>query len=74
VRISDVRTRVVEWRGPTVPPQPHFCTNPMDLLGLVFLCALCELCGCFCDFSFRVFVFSWLHLCGTGGCGVQVTM
>ena len=34
MRITDVRTRVVEWRGPTVPPQPHFCTNPMDLLAL----------------------------------------
>lgn len=30
-----MRTRVVEWRGPTVEPQPHFCTNPMDLLGPV---------------------------------------
>ncbi|KAJ8135737.1 hypothetical protein OY671_011050, partial [Metschnikowia pulcherrima] len=20
------------WRGKTVPPQPHFCTNPMDSL------------------------------------------
>src|SRR4029453_16853769 len=26
-------TRVVEWHGPTVAPQPHFCTNPMDLLA-----------------------------------------
>jgi L-rhamnonate dehydratase len=34
MRITDIRTRVVEWRGPTVPPQPHFCTNPMDLLEL----------------------------------------
>ena len=34
MRITDVRTRVVEWRGPTVSPQPHFCTNPMDLLAL----------------------------------------
>lgn len=34
MRITDVRTRVVEWQGPTVPPQPHFCTNPMDLLSL----------------------------------------
>jgi len=34
VKITDVRTRVVEWRGPTVPPEPHFCTNPMDLLSL----------------------------------------
>ena len=34
MRITDIRTRVVEWHGPTVAPQPHFCTNPMDLLGL----------------------------------------
>jgi L-rhamnonate dehydratase len=32
VRITDIRTRVVEWRGATVPPQPHFCTNPIDIL------------------------------------------
>ena len=32
MKITEVRTRVVEWRGPTVPPLPHFCTNPMDLL------------------------------------------
>lgn len=34
MKITEVRTRVVEWHGPTVPPQPHFCTNPMDLLDL----------------------------------------
>src|SRR6185312_3540127 len=34
MKITDVRTRVVEWRGKTVPPQPHFCTNPMDVLDL----------------------------------------
>jgi len=34
MRITEIRTRVVEWRGETVPPQPHFCTNPMDLLAL----------------------------------------
>ena len=34
MKITDIRTRVVEWHGPTVPPQPHFCTNPMDLLSL----------------------------------------
>ena len=34
MKITDVRTRVVEWRGKTIPPQPHFCTNPMDLLSL----------------------------------------
>jgi L-alanine-DL-glutamate epimerase-like enolase superfamily enzyme len=32
--IREIRTRVVEWRGATVPPQPHFCTNPIDLLQL----------------------------------------
>jgi L-rhamnonate dehydratase len=34
MKITEVRTRVVEWQGPTVAPQPHFCTNPMDLLSL----------------------------------------
>jgi L-alanine-DL-glutamate epimerase-like enolase superfamily enzyme len=34
MKITEIRTRVVEWHGPTVPPQPHFCTNPMDLLAL----------------------------------------
>lgn len=34
MKITEVRTRVVEWRGPTIPPQPHFCANPMDLLDL----------------------------------------
>jgi L-lyxonate dehydratase len=34
MKITEVRTRVVEWRGATVPPQPHFCTNPMDALTL----------------------------------------
>ncbi len=34
MKITDIRTRVVEWHGPTVAPQPHFCTNPMDLLAL----------------------------------------
>ena len=34
MKITDVRTRVVEWRGRTVPLPPHFCTNPMDLLAL----------------------------------------
>src|SRR5215510_13625098 len=34
MKITEIRTRVVEWRGPTVPPQPHFCTNAVDLLDL----------------------------------------
>ena len=33
MKITRVRTRVVEWRGKTVPLAPHFCTNPMDLLA-----------------------------------------
>jgi L-alanine-DL-glutamate epimerase-like enolase superfamily enzyme len=34
MRITEIRTRVVQWRGKTVPLPPHFCTNPMDLLAL----------------------------------------
>ncbi len=34
MRIKEIRTRVVRWRGKTVPLPPHFCTNPMDLLEL----------------------------------------
>ena len=34
MKITEIRTRVVEWRGKTVEPQPHFCTNPMDVLDL----------------------------------------
>jgi L-rhamnonate dehydratase len=34
VKITQIRTRVVEWHGPTVAPQRHFCTNPMDVLQL----------------------------------------
>jgi L-rhamnonate dehydratase len=34
MKITEIRTRVAEWRGKTVPPEPHFCTNPMDLLDL----------------------------------------
>jgi L-alanine-DL-glutamate epimerase-like enolase superfamily enzyme len=34
MKITEIRTRVVEWHGPTVPPQPHFCTNAMDALQL----------------------------------------
>jgi L-alanine-DL-glutamate epimerase-like enolase superfamily enzyme len=33
MKITELRTRVVEWRGKTVPLPPHFCTNPMDLLS-----------------------------------------
>src|SRR5947209_18447621 len=34
MKITEVRTRVVEWRGKTVPPQPHFWTNAIDMLDL----------------------------------------
>lgn len=34
MKITEIRTRVVEWRGTTIPLPPHFCTNPMDLLAL----------------------------------------
>lgn len=34
MKIREIRTRVVQWRGKTVPLPPHFCTNPMDLLSL----------------------------------------
>ncbi|HKS66276.1 MAG TPA: L-rhamnonate dehydratase [Candidatus Acidoferrales bacterium] len=32
MKITEIRTRVVRWRGQTTPLPPHFCTNPMDLL------------------------------------------
>ncbi|HEX6927276.1 MAG TPA: L-rhamnonate dehydratase [Longimicrobiaceae bacterium] len=32
MKITEIRTRVVEWRGKTAELPPHFCTNPMDLL------------------------------------------
>jgi L-rhamnonate dehydratase len=34
MRITEIRTRVLRWRGKTVPLPPHFCTNPMDLMEL----------------------------------------
>jgi L-rhamnonate dehydratase len=34
MKITEIRARVVQWRGRTVPLPPHFCTNPMDLLSL----------------------------------------
>jgi L-rhamnonate dehydratase len=34
MRINEIRTRVMRWRGKTIPLPPHFCTNPMDLLNL----------------------------------------
>jgi len=34
MKIKEIRTRVVRWRGKTAPLPLHFCTNPMDLLSL----------------------------------------
>jgi L-rhamnonate dehydratase len=34
MKITEIRTRVVRWRGKTAPLPPHFCSNPMDLLEL----------------------------------------
>lgn len=34
MRIKEIRTLVMRWRGKTVPLPPHFCTNPMDVLNL----------------------------------------
>ena len=34
MKITEIRTRVLRWRGKTVSLPPHFCTNPMDLLEL----------------------------------------
>ena len=33
MKIKEIRTRVVQWKGKTVPLPPHFCTNPMDVLA-----------------------------------------
>jgi L-alanine-DL-glutamate epimerase-like enolase superfamily enzyme len=34
MKITEVRTRVVELHGQRVLSPPHFCANPMDLLGV----------------------------------------
>ena len=31
-KIKEIRTRVYQWNGKTVPPQNNFCTNASDLL------------------------------------------
>ena len=33
MKITQVRATVYRWRGEVVPPQTHFCTNPMDILA-----------------------------------------
>src|SRR5580765_2700809 len=33
MKITEIRTRVVQWKGKTVSLPPHFCTNPMDLVA-----------------------------------------
>jgi L-rhamnonate dehydratase len=48
MKIKEIRTRVVRWRGQTVALPPHFCTNPIDVLQLP-------------DASMRTFTFhGWL--------------
>lgn len=32
MKITAIRARTFEWKGPTVPPQGNFCSNAMDLL------------------------------------------
>jgi L-rhamnonate dehydratase len=34
MKIKEIRTRVVQWRGKTAPLPRRLCTNPMDLLSL----------------------------------------
>jgi len=34
MKIREIRTRVVNWHGKTVPLPAHFCTNPVDPLDL----------------------------------------
>ncbi len=33
MKITEIRTRVVQWTGKTTPLPPHFCTNPMDAIA-----------------------------------------
>jgi len=33
LKITEIRTRVVQWSGKTAKLPPHFCTNPMDLIS-----------------------------------------
>jgi L-rhamnonate dehydratase len=34
LKIKEIRTRLLQWQGKTVPLPTHFCTNPIDLLAL----------------------------------------
>jgi hypothetical protein len=34
MKIKEIRTRLLRWRGKTIPLPSNFCTNPMDLLEL----------------------------------------
>lgn len=33
MKITEIRTRAIQWTGKTVPLPPHFCTNPMDAVS-----------------------------------------
>jgi L-alanine-DL-glutamate epimerase-like enolase superfamily enzyme len=68
MKIKEIRTRVVEWQGKTVPLPAHFCTNPIDLLSL----AKAE--GSMQTFTFHswliVEVFTDNGLAGVGNCAL----
>lgn len=34
MKITRVRARVFEWKGETVAPKAHFCTNAMERCGI----------------------------------------
>lgn len=37
MKITEIRTRVVEWREPTEPLPAHFCANPMDVVAPILM-------------------------------------
>src|SRR6185436_11937027 len=47
MKITEVRTRVVQWKGKTVPLPPHFCTNPMDVLSAMLSEKVSPMAGTF---------------------------
>jgi hypothetical protein len=36
MKITEIRTRVVQWKGKTTPLPPHFCTNPWTSSPVAF--------------------------------------
>jgi L-alanine-DL-glutamate epimerase-like enolase superfamily enzyme len=33
MKITEIRSRVVQWKGKTTALPPHFCTNPIDIIA-----------------------------------------